>query len=217
MEAISGSRADKRVELIRDLCTGEGVTEAVYASRIDEIKAAFGDYDLDTLEELFDQTMETMPDSPYKDALVNAWRPAGGMNLTERRTDYAERIGSVSTRTLIRHEQEGAELFVKFYDIVEGQYRRLKEEEESDDAARDADIEVLRRRVNDLEQLVLILMGSVGSINATITEQIEGKGDGSQYRLPMETWFDQHNDMFYELVRKMAGRHQGLVEDLPID
>ena len=217
MEVIASNRADKRVELIRDLCTGEGVTEGSFVERRNEITAAFGDYDVDTLEDLFDQTVETMPDSPYKDALLNAWRPVDGKNLTERRTDYAERVGSVSTRTLIRHEQEGAELFVKFFDIVEGQYKRLKKEEESDDAARDADIEVLRRRVSDLERLVLILTAMTGGINNALSEQIDGSGDGSRYRQPMESWMEGHSGLFEDLVVKLATRHQDDIKGLPLD
>lgn len=154
MELTRGTKAEidtKRVELIRDLCTGEGLTDDLFVSRAEDFKV-FGDYDVETMKKLFSSTADMLPENPFTLALMNALEPSDdGKNLTERRLDYAEKHGTISSRTLIRHEQEGAELFVKFFDIAEGQYIRLKEEEESEDAARDADLEVMRRRLKKLE------------------------------------------------------------------
>lgn len=156
MELTKGTKAEidaKRVELIRDLCTGTGFTDEVFVTRAEDFKV-FGDYEPEVMEYLFDSTAETLPESPYTMALLNALTPSGGKNLSERRLDFAEKHGTISSRTLIRHEQEGAGLFVKFFDIVEAQYLRMKEEEESEDAARDADLEVMRRRLKKLEDAI---------------------------------------------------------------
>lgn len=158
MELTKGTKAEidaKRVELIRDLCTGEGLMDEMYVSRADDFKV-FGDYDVETMAHLFETTAEMLPENPYTLALMNAIMPSDGKNLTERRLDFAEKHGTISSRTLIRHEQEGAELFVKFFDIAEGQFLRMKEEEESEDAARDADLEVMRRRLKKLEDGALL-------------------------------------------------------------
>lgn len=158
MELTNGTKTDidaARVDLLRDVCTGLGLSEDLYIMRFEDFKV-FGDYDIETLAVLFGKTWDAMPESQYKSALENAYEGRDGMNLTERRMDFAERHGSISTRTLIRHEQEGAELFVKYFDVVEAQYLKEREEEAGEDAARDADLEVMRRRLKKLEDGALL-------------------------------------------------------------
>lgn len=159
MELTRGTKAEmdaRRVELIRDLCTGQGLTDELFVTRAEDFRV-FGDYDVEVIEKLFASTADMLPENPFTLALMNALQPSDdGKNLTERRLDYAEKHGTISSRTLIRHEQEGAELFVKFFDIAESQYLRLKEEEESEDAARDADLEVMRRRLKKIEDGALL-------------------------------------------------------------
>lgn len=159
MELTKGDKTEidaKRVELIRELCAGEGAnTKARWVERKSDLKALFGDYEDDLLTDLIDAAFDAMPKSPFKAALVNAWEAKDGKNLTERRTDFLEENGSISYRTLIRHEQEGAELLVKYFDLVEAQYLKEQEEEASEDAARDADLEVMRRRLTKLESSIM--------------------------------------------------------------
>lgn len=159
MELTKATKAEidaKRVELIRDLCKGEGFDDELAVERADDLRV-FGDYDLAVFFEILGRADSAMPESPFKAALGNALANQGnGKNLTERRNDFLEANGAISYRTLIRHEQEGAELLVKYFDLAESQYLKEQEEEASEDAARDADLEVMRRRLKKLEDGALL-------------------------------------------------------------
>ena len=222
MESAKGSKAEldaKRVELIRDLCAGEGATSTKFAERFEDFRAVFGDYDMELLGNLFEAAVDAMPKSQFKAALLNAWESRDDMNLSERRMDYAEQHGSISTRTLIRHEQEGAELLVKYFDLVEAQYLREQEEAASDDAARDADMEVLRRRLKKLEVAVLekgalvervdLLQRQLKFTTATLTKLVEKlqAAGVTDFTVPVEGWPSSldMDSVFEDTLREILG------------
>lgn len=145
----------RRVAALRELCQGEGVDgndeEAVVSRIADALEL-----EKSQVRPMFSDLEDMMPnDNPFLGAFFNALFSHGdGQNLTARRQAYLTDNPSISARTLMRYEVEGAELFVRHVETVEDFRRRQQEAEAAEDAVRDLDIAVLRERLDKLEARV---------------------------------------------------------------
>jgi hypothetical protein len=159
----------RRAQWLRDITQGEGVTDMdkVLLMR-DDWKEMFPVDDAEELESVLKYAVERDFDNPFVQAYANAFegRREGEsgpwLNLTERRTSYLRENPSVSYRTLIRHEAEGAEVIARYVDAA---LRVLAEEKREPDASEglEIDLELLRQRVADLEATLGILVAAVNA------------------------------------------------------
>ena len=144
----------RRVAALRELCQGEGVGDDV--SQAQSAVAGALEIDPADVRRVLDEVDEVMPqDNQFLKAFFNAFYASDdGANLTGRRTSYLAKNPTISARTLMRYEAEGAELFVRQVELVEDFMRRQQEAESAEDAVRDLDIAALRERLDRLEARV---------------------------------------------------------------
>lgn len=109
----------KRAGVIRDLTTGEGMTDEKLDALGDDVQL-FGVQTAEELDELLREAADSLLTSPYVDAIKNALALDGAMegNLTERRFEFASQGAGVKPRTLIEHEIRGAALLARQVDVV---------------------------------------------------------------------------------------------------
>ena len=162
----------KRVEAIREMCKGEGLSREGGRGEETLLESLGEGYDRKDFLGVMDLLEDLLPgDNVYIEAFMNALWGRDGLNLTQRREDFLTKNGSISARTLMRYEQEGIDLFVKCLELAEDQFERRRELEEDEDTARDIDIQVLRERVSKLEKQVSDLVSFVVQVGTQMKFQ----------------------------------------------
>lgn len=152
-EALQSLEA-RKVEIVRSLCQGPGITERVLVERADDLELLLDGVEPDSRWDVLTGAFQLMPESPFTDALLNAlFAQDGNPNLTDRRNNFLKEKGNVTYRTLIRHEHEGAELYVKYLEIAKRFIDKVSAEDDALDEE-DPDVAVLRERVTALEEAV---------------------------------------------------------------
>lgn len=151
MNEIEASVPDedaRRIEVVRSLCQGAGWTEHTAVERAEDLKV-LGDFTTEQWDDALESAFELMPDNQYTAAIGNALASQEGKpNLTERRMAFLKEHG-MTYRTLVRHEQDGAELLVKYLDLVKS---LSKKDWSAPVDEEDPDIELLRQRIVKLEE-----------------------------------------------------------------
>lgn len=109
MSELEAPDLDTVINLLRALTQGEGLTAD--AVRREKAPGIYDEFDASDLVELIQWSADQLIDTPQTDAIRNALGLGAfkGATLTERREQYLKLAG-VSLRTLIRHEQAGAEV-----------------------------------------------------------------------------------------------------------
>lgn len=155
----------KRIDALRELCKGEGITDNK------PLAEALG-YEADKFKDVLAVIMEVLPNKNiYFEAFWNALGADEGKNLTLRRGDFLAANPDVkSARTLMRYEQEGVELFVKCVELAEEQLERRKVLDEEEEEARDIDIQVLRERVSKLEEVLAEKSVTIDNLTSKLEE-----------------------------------------------
>ena len=149
IEAAEPDEDARRIEVVRSLCQGAGWTEHTAMERAEDLKV-LGDFTTEQWDDALESAFELMPESPYTAAIGNALASQEGKpNLTERRMKFLKEHGGMTYRTLVRHEQEGAELLVKYLDLVKS---LSKKDWSTPVEETDPDIELLRQRIVDVEE-----------------------------------------------------------------
>lgn len=209
-------RRERCVADLRELCKGDGVDDTNPDDR-PEFRKVFDYFDFEPADfpRFIQLWQKSIPeDNVFVQAFTNALFAHDGLNLTERRGDFLEEHPDISARTLMRYEIEGANIFVRHLEMAEDTLRREKEFQQSEDAARDADMEALKRRVSELEQMVVILMG-------TLTVQFEYfekrlAGEEVEENSILDDWATRNDFDTMELVQKLFIRQKEALGDFPL-
>lgn len=169
----AGELETRKVEVIRSLCQGYGVNKDTLIERSEELQTLLDGVPSDRWNDILETAFDLMPETPYTTALQNAFFANDeGENLTDRRNRYLKEQGNVTYRTLIRHEQEGAELYLKYLDIAKRFMEKAADGERIDDED-DPDMAVLRSRVSGLEKAVDRLCDIIDAMQRERDRQIE--------------------------------------------
>lgn len=183
---------EEKIALLRGLCQGDGVLPETFVEKEAELRE-LADVRPSTMSELFSSAAEGMTPGKYKDAFLNALWARGGKNLTERRTEFLAKQGDITYRTLIRHEQEGAEIFLKFLDAQvrseASDYRRF----DDDDDDFNVDLEAMRIRVTRLESVVQLMAEALSNANSVIDDLIQGTTKNSSFVDEFEKRYRDYN------------------------
>lgn len=143
---------DRRVNLLRELSQGEGLSPKE-PEKLERLREAFGGYESDLFDEMMEAAFDALGESPFAAALKNALVYREGMNLKDRREAFVREKGG-SARNLMRYEVEGANLLVRQFEVIEDLWKRQQQFQDDEEDARDIDIRVLQERVSKLESLV---------------------------------------------------------------
>ena len=158
--ADGDERWNRRTELIRKLCVGQGMSPDQLLYQAPFIEDLF-ECTLEEFEPKLKRAIESMIDSAEKRAIVNALGYGdikGTDKLTDRRNAFLDSEWGlpVSYRTLIRHEEEGARLLAW---QLQSEARVAADWQAQNDraaeSARSAEEEIadLKRRVTELERI----------------------------------------------------------------
>lgn len=153
--------AVRRAATIRKLAQGEGLTpDAVAALEHHEL----GDFSVTEPEQLYDLLKFTAQLMQYNDPKAGAIKAALGLTgtykktLTERRWSYLEEDQvDMSLRTLMRYEQEGAELMAQQVEVA----LTMPTPNATWQNAAFSEMKSLKNEVNDLKHVVAMLIGLV--------------------------------------------------------
>ncbi|BAS17650.1 hypothetical protein AHiyo8_59530 [Arthrobacter sp. Hiyo8] len=144
--------SEEKVGLLRSLCQGYGMDKEVFVEKEAELHALV-DADAKQIRRMFERAAEAMTRGKYKDAFLNALWARDHKNLTDRRTEFLAKAGDITYRTLVRHEQEGAEVFLKFLEAeARSSSSPYRIDEDEDDV--NVDLQALRIRVAKLEAIM---------------------------------------------------------------
>lgn len=171
---------EEKVGLLRSLCQGDGVRPETFVEKETELRSLV-DANADQIRRMFDRAAEAMTPGKYKDAFLNALWAREDMNLTERRTEFLAKEGDITYRTLVRHEQEGAEVFLKFLEAeARSSSSPYRLEEEEDDL--NVDLQALRIRVARLESIITVLHDSLYEANNMISHLLHDDVDDERIK-----------------------------------
>ncbi|MEA9986272.1 hypothetical protein [Subtercola sp. RTI3] len=110
---------------------------------------------------LLGEAIEIAPKNRFIQAYVNSI-DGDGATLTDRRQSFLAERGDMSHRTLIRHEQLGAELLAQYFDdVLADQVDSISEEEED---GVEIDLQVIRKRLKKLEEQHEVDVASIDQI-----------------------------------------------------
>lgn len=162
-KSVSTALKAKRLEAVRSLTRGQGVWQVGSLKQIfvpgsvrQAVEALVGDDFGVNIFEVLERALSFMPDSNHRDAIENAlgFGEFESKNLWDRRQKFCEKTG-ISARTVIRHEERGAELLLHYIDLVlDG-----KTVDESDESS--TELGELRRRVERLEGQVEAILAKL--------------------------------------------------------
>lgn len=198
----------QRAEALREAIKGEGISGGM--SGLKEFLGFFAREGFSP-ERFADTLTELLPDNhDHIEAALNALVGRDGLNLTKRREEF---LGdkNMSYRTLMRHEQEGIELIVKYMDIADDQLQRARELAHEEDEARDVDIAVLRGRIARLEVIVGRLFESLveshhGLSMLGVYSEPDVKTNIDGFRRELMEAVDEHGDRLIKHVKDMPAR-----------
>lgn len=168
---VTDNRAvfDRQVELIRELCKGSGLSPVTVRDLGRDAVNSFGvehPGDADHLiRQAADGLYETSVTAAIRSALGLDSRTAAGRTLTDRRKLYLEHVSNrVKERSLIRHEQVGAEELV-----AEIQRLHVLDQESVLDSSDRTDPD-LRAMLHELLNRVTDLQGEVTDLKGQVAE-----------------------------------------------
>lgn len=195
----------QRVEALREAIKGEGIEGG--PEGLKEFLGAFAREGFSP-ERFARAVVELLPENhDHIEAALNALMGHDGLNLTKRREEF---LGNkdMSYRTLMRHEQEGLELIVKYMDIADDQLQRARELAHEEDEARDVDIAVLRGRIARLEVIVGRLFESLvaahhGLSMLGVYSEPDVRKNVDGFRRELMEAVDEHGDRLIKHVKDM--------------
>lgn len=173
MTSTSELSSEEKVGLLRSLCQGYGMEPETFVEKEEELRALV-DLDAKEIRRVFKRAAKAMTGGKYKDAFLNALWARDYKNLTDRRTEFLSKDGDITYRTLVRHEQEGAEVFLKFLEAeVRSSSSAYVVEEVEDDY--NVDLEAMRMRIARLESVVWVLTEQLWKVSTAVEFLADGK------------------------------------------
>jgi hypothetical protein len=186
-----------QAEMIRGLTQGPGFLNHDYRSEVPEgVLESFESEDRSELMDRMHEGLELMLDGPYKLAISNAlgegwYAKKGGNTLTERREWFMKKKSSITARTLIRHEQEGAYILASM----------MKNAKERSTVTKKA----LLERVIDLERVVdaLIEINSDLRITLGAYKSYNSEALTRAVSLPEREWEPGYTKLLEDSMKKV--------------
>lgn len=157
---------ERRQRAIRELCQGEGLSVDHVSALPEGDRVAFGASDPVAVRDRIIFAASTLSWSDHAYAIKNAlglWSDGTPrnveQNLTERRAEYLE-SREITYRTLVRHEDEGAEILARQIDVIRGVLPSPDVRDKLAITTMSADDAGVHERLGELEAVVAMLMGA---------------------------------------------------------